>query len=170
MSMSLPLPGARQSRRPPHGARGYSCRRHGRGVERQARLAARGSPWDVAGNHEHYGKPASTRPPYGREHRGARIRDVGLRLPHGKLAALDDWIFSADPVLAWLHDRVEWDAGAKLPLHAAHQDFRSWARLESFREQRLSTTNPFVQRLQAKTIACMAHETRSLVSASSMLR
>jgi hypothetical protein len=44
----------------------------------------------------------------------------------------------------------EWTPTPSFPCMPLPQDFRSWARVESFSEQRLPTINHFVQRLKAR--------------------
>lgn len=108
------------------------------------------------------------------EHIGARIADEEADLllafavegasrlivnrqftePESSKAALRDWIFGADPVLAWIDACATVAIGEKLlPKQEAYEHFRSWARREGFNEPRLPAINNFVIRVKA-------HDTR----------
>lgn len=70
--------------------------------------------------------------------------------PPSSRIALLEWIFSADPVLAWLSSRVEYTSGERLLTKQAYEDFKHWAEAEGFRTDRLPGVNTFVQRLLAQ--------------------
>lgn len=70
--------------------------------------------------------------------------------PDSSRAALHEWIFDADPVLAWITDRAEFAAGARLPKKTAYTDFKIWARAEGFDERRFPAVNNFVARILAQ--------------------
>lgn len=63
--------------------------------------------------------------------------------------ALKDWIFGADPVLAWFEERIDFEEGARLQKQAAYRDFRAWAKCEGFDERRLPSIQNFVGRIKA---------------------
>jgi P4 family phage/plasmid primase-like protien len=63
---------------------------------------------------------------------------------------LREWIFSADPVLAWLADRADYEEGYRLPTKAAYGDFIVWAEAEGIRKDRLPAAPTFVSRLRAQ--------------------
>jgi putative DNA primase/helicase len=86
---------------------------------------------------------------------GARrlIRHREFSIPTSCKAALADWLYGADPVLAWLDDRVEVrpiiDDGPKVRTSYAHEQFLSWAQAEGFKRDTLPAINGFVQRIKA---------------------
>lgn len=70
--------------------------------------------------------------------------------PPSSKAALRDWIFGSDAVLAWFAGCVELDAEARLLKQDAYRHFRSWARNEGYDEGRLPSINNFVARVKAQ--------------------
>lgn len=78
----------------------------------------------------------------------ARVLRTGhFTEPQSSRLALSEWVFSADPVLAWLSNRADYAAGERLNTKQAYEDFKLWAELEGFRSDRLPGVNHFVQRL-----------------------
>ena len=74
-------------------------------------------------------------------------------IPPSSKAALRDWIYTADPVLAWLDECVEVPAAGDRPqqisTRSAYEQFSAWAKAEGFMENKLPAINGFVQRVQA---------------------
>ena len=81
------------------------------------------------------------------------IRHRDFSIPASCKAALNDWLYGADPVLAWLDDCVEVrpivEDGPKVRTSYAHQQFRAWAEAEGFKRDTLPAINGFVQRIKA---------------------
>ncbi len=79
------------------------------------------------------------------------IRERKFSLPSSCKLALVDWIFAADPVLAWLEECVEVqpviDGHPRIATRTAYDMFRTWAFAEGFKN--LPAINGFVQRVQA---------------------
>lgn len=67
--------------------------------------------------------------------------------PLSSRAVLHEWVFNADPVLAWVHNRTEPAPGQRVPTKNAYADFRLWAEQEGFRTDRIPAINNFVQRI-----------------------
>jgi putative DNA primase/helicase len=84
---------------------------------------------------------------------GRVIKNNSFTEPASSKAALEDWMYSADPVLGWLEsDRVEFAIGEHFPeidTRDAYQYFRRWAIDEGFSDQKLPAINGFVQRVVA---------------------
>jgi P4 family phage/plasmid primase-like protien len=84
---------------------------------------------------------------------GRVIKNNSFTEPESSKAALEDWMYSADPVLGWLEsDRVEFAKGKYVPeieTRDAYQYFRRWAIDEGFSDQKLPAINGFVQRVVA---------------------
>ena len=70
--------------------------------------------------------------------------------PASSKESLSDWIFGADPVLAWMAGRTEYAAGERLTTKAAFSDFEFWCEENGFRKDRLPAANNFVQRILAQ--------------------
>ena len=81
------------------------------------------------------------------------IRNRNLSIPDSCKHALDEWLFNADPVLAWLNDCTEVkpivDHHPAVPTREAFVCFRNWAIAEGFKEDKLPAINGFVQRVLA---------------------
>jgi P4 family phage/plasmid primase-like protien len=81
------------------------------------------------------------------------IRHREFSIPASCKAALADWLYGADPVIAWLDDRVEVrpiiEDGPKVRTSYAHAQFLSWAQVEGFKRDTLPAINGFVQRIKA---------------------
>jgi P4 family phage/plasmid primase-like protien len=91
------------------------------------------------------------------------IRQRNFTMPTSCKLALADWIFGADPVLAWLEECTEiWpilNGQPSLRTRAAYQQFRAWATAEGFNGDKLPAINGFVQRVQANTPGVEAKRT-----------
>lgn len=74
-------------------------------------------------------------------------------IPHTCVQALTEWIFGADPVLAWLDECTEvfpFGPGSPyLTTRSAYTSFHNWAVTEGFKGDKLPAINGFVQRIQA---------------------
>lgn len=83
------------------------------------------------------------------------IRNKGFTLPQSSRAAMNDWLFGADPVLAWLSEQVEirpmFNPDARVATRHAFERFREWAIAEGFSDRTLPSINGFVQRITANT-------------------
>jgi P4 family phage/plasmid primase-like protien len=81
------------------------------------------------------------------------IRQKGFTLPPTSKTAINDWLFGADPVLAWLAERVRSrqivDQAPRIATRLAFDEFRDWALSEGFAERTLPSINAFVQRVTA---------------------
>jgi P4 family phage/plasmid primase-like protien len=79
------------------------------------------------------------------------LRQGIFTIPSSCRQALREWIFAADPVPAWLEERVQVDSGGHLQnsikTRAAYNEFRTWAAAEGFRS--LPDINGFVQRVMS---------------------
>lgn len=67
--------------------------------------------------------------------------------------ALTEWLFGADPVLAWIDECTQVVPFAPGDLHlatrSAYNAFHNWATAEGFKADKLPAINGFVQRIQA---------------------
>jgi phage/plasmid-associated DNA primase len=92
------------------------------------------------------------------------IRNRGFTMPDSSKAALKDWLYGADPVLAWLNERVEARPivgdEPKLRTSYAHGQFHSWALAEGFKRETLPAVNGFVQRVKANAVGIEYRRTR----------
>jgi P4 family phage/plasmid primase-like protien len=81
------------------------------------------------------------------------IRQRNFTVPASSRQSLTDWIFGADPVLAWLDECTEVrqvvHGDPKLATRWAYEQFRAWAIDEGFKSDKLPAINGFVQRVQA---------------------
>jgi putative DNA primase/helicase len=79
------------------------------------------------------------------------IRKGCFTIPPSCKQALREWIFAADPILAWIEERVQVDTSADpqkaITTRAAYNEFRTWAAAEGFKA--LPDINGFVQRVLA---------------------
>jgi putative DNA primase/helicase len=91
------------------------------------------------------------------------IRQKGFTVPDSSALALRDWLFGADPVLAWTEARVrECDpARGGYKSGHAHDMFKQWALANGFRDSTIPAVNGFVQRLQANLTNAVVKHTRS---------
>ncbi|MBL8658846.1 MAG: hypothetical protein JNM75_03715 [Rhodospirillales bacterium] len=80
-----------------------------------------------------------------------QFRDFSI--PASSKAALNDWLYGADSVLAWLAECVETrpivDDEPKVRTSYAHRQFRAWAEATGFKRDTLPAINVFVQRIKA---------------------
>jgi phage/plasmid-associated DNA primase len=92
------------------------------------------------------------------------IQNRGFSIPDSSKAALGDWLYGADPVLAWLDERVETRPVVgdepKVRTSYAHDQFHSWALAEGFKRETLPAVNGFVQRLKANATGIEYRRTR----------
>jgi len=85
------------------------------------------------------------------------IKNRRFTVPESSEKALQDWVYGADPVLAWARVRVDPPASLerennKLPMiksSLAHAKFKQWAIEAGYRIGSIPAVNGFVQRLQA---------------------
>jgi putative DNA primase/helicase len=79
------------------------------------------------------------------------IRNGCFTIPRSCKQALREWIFAADPILAWIEERVQVDTSADpqtaITTRAAYNEFRAWAAAEGFKA--LPEINGFVQPVSA---------------------
>jgi len=84
------------------------------------------------------------------------IRQRNFTIPPSSRVALADWIFGADPVLAWLDECVEakphHDGYPCMTTRDAFNQFHTWAVGEGFRNDRIPAINGFVQRVRANAV------------------
>lgn len=84
---------------------------------------------------------------------GRLIRQRDFTMPPSSKRALSDWLFGADPVLAWLDECVEVvpirGNDLKMRTSYAHTQFQQWAAAEGFKKDTLPAINGFVQRIKA---------------------
>ena len=87
--------------------------------------------------------------------RGAQrvIAARAFNIPSSCASALLDWIYSSDPVLAWLEsDEIGYAEGGfvpETPVKVAHRTFIHWASDQGFDDTRLPAINGFSQRVEA---------------------
>jgi P4 family phage/plasmid primase-like protien len=83
------------------------------------------------------------------------IRQRDFSIPASSRAALQDWLYGADPVLAWVGERVNvpptCSAEARVRTSYAYQQFHGWAVAEGYKREMLPAINGFVQRIKANT-------------------
>jgi P4 family phage/plasmid primase-like protien len=81
------------------------------------------------------------------------IRNKGFTLPPSSRVTMNDWLFGADPVLAWLSEQVEvrplLGHGPRVATRHAFERFHEWAIAEGFSDRTLPSINGFVQRITA---------------------
>ena len=69
------------------------------------------------------------------------MQNRGFSIPDSSKVALADWLYGADPVLAWLDERVETRPVVgdqpKVRTSYAHEQFHSWALAEGFKRETL---------------------------------
>jgi putative DNA primase/helicase len=68
--------------------------------------------------------------------------------PQSSKAALREWIYGADPVLAWLDQATVLASSAKIRTMDAYTAFKKWAVAEGYRENSLPEINNFSTRIQ----------------------
>jgi P4 family phage/plasmid primase-like protien len=77
------------------------------------------------------------------------IRNRNFDIPASCKQALNDWIYGADPVLAWIDERIEVADGEVLKTSTAYANFRDWAQAEGYQRDKLPAINGFTQRVMA---------------------
>ncbi|MFC3205625.1 DNA primase family protein [Aquamicrobium soli] len=81
------------------------------------------------------------------------IRQKGFTTPSTSKIVMNDWLFGADPVLAWVAERVHSrqiiDQEPRIATRIAYEHFREWALAEGFSDRTLPSINAFVQRITA---------------------
>ena len=78
------------------------------------------------------------------------LRERKFTTPSSSEEALREWLFGADPVLAWLETAVEIDCDApQIKSAVAYKAFANWAGDEGFSRNKLPAINNFVQRVIA---------------------
>ncbi|TDH60799.1 hypothetical protein E2C06_20080 [Dankookia rubra] len=81
------------------------------------------------------------------------IATQAFTTPASSTEALRDWMYSSDPVLAWLESgEVEFGQSSHVPetrVSVAHDKFHRWASEEGFCRDRLPAVNSFSQRVEA---------------------
>jgi putative DNA primase/helicase len=81
--------------------------------------------------------------------------------PASSAAALREWVFNADPVLAWYATRAEYNSGGRVLTKHAYADFVDFAAAEGYRAERLPAVNVFVSRLLAQDGRLSRHKNDS---------
>jgi P4 family phage/plasmid primase-like protien len=84
------------------------------------------------------------------------IRQRDFTIPPSSKATLQEWLYTADPVLAWVRACVtivptaspEWRE-TKIKSRDVYDHFATWAKAEHYLERTLPALNSFVQRLHA---------------------
>lgn len=93
------------------------------------------------------------------------IRQRHFTIPASCKQALADWIFGADPVLAWLDECAEVkpivNGYPNLATRGAYDAFRAWAVTEGFKHDKLPAINGFVQRVQANATGVEHRRTKN---------
>lgn len=69
--------------------------------------------------------------------------------PQSSKEALKDWLYGADPVLAWLDQVAVLDSKAQIQPRHAYTAFKEWALAEGYRENVLPAISTFSHRIQA---------------------
>jgi P4 family phage/plasmid primase-like protien len=91
------------------------------------------------------------------------VRERNFTIPASCKQALADWIFGADPVLAWLGECVDLQPIVNgLPAvmtRKAFEHFHAWAIAEGFRKETVPGINGFVQRVKANKEGVEYHRT-----------
>lgn len=84
---------------------------------------------------------------------GRLIRQRNFNIPISCKESLSEWIFGADPVLAWLHGctkvRPVVNGDPRIRTRAAFEAFQTWATAEGFKRESLPNASTFVQRVIA---------------------
>ena len=84
------------------------------------------------------------------------VRQRNFSLPSSCKHALNEWLFAADPVLAWISERVEVRPVSNhepaIATREAYNDFYRWAVNEGFKSDKLPAINGFVQRVLANAV------------------
>jgi putative DNA primase/helicase len=89
------------------------------------------------------------------------IRERKFTVPKSSQEALLDWLYSADPVIAWLHERVTVcsivNNQPALATNVAYARFKEWAVAQGFKSELLPAINGFTQRIKANAPGIRCH-------------
>ncbi|MBT3358798.1 MAG: hypothetical protein HN403_04115 [Rhodospirillales bacterium] len=92
------------------------------------------------------------------------IRNKVFTLPLSSRTAMNDWLYGADPVLAWLSEQVEPQPilghEPRIATRHAYEYFREWVIAEGFSERTIPSINAFVQRITANATGIEYRRTR----------
>lgn len=82
---------------------------------------------------------------------GARrlLKQKRFTEPDSSKLALKEWIYGADPVLAWIENEAILDPNAETQPRHAYANFKEWAIAEGYRENTLPAINTFSSRVLA---------------------
>jgi len=78
------------------------------------------------------------------------LRQGQFTEPPSCRVALRDWLYGADPVIAWLDSCTEYAQGVRTQKKDAYEEFQRWAGEEGFNRHHLPSINNFVQRVLAQ--------------------
>ncbi len=91
------------------------------------------------------------------------IRDRDFTIPESSRKAMLEWLYTSDPVLAWVHQRVTVkpieNGQPKVTSAYAYSQFQSWAISEGFKRERLPAINGFVQKITANVLGIQKNNT-----------
>jgi len=92
------------------------------------------------------------------------VKNRNFTIPKSCKAALNEWIYSADPVLAWVHQCVKAQPANETDIKRvrtrdAYAQFKIWAVQEGFKEERLPEHNSFTTRVTANAAGIEYHRT-----------
>jgi P4 family phage/plasmid primase-like protien len=76
------------------------------------------------------------------------LRTGGFTHPASSRQALREWVYQADPVLAWKERRTTYSATAQTPVNVAYTDFLNWADVEGVDKAKQPAVNNFVNSLR----------------------
>ena len=92
------------------------------------------------------------------------VRQRNFTAPPSSKGAMNEWLFGADPVLAWLSDQVDirpvTDPAARTRTKDAFEQFRTWSLAEGFGDRTLPQISAFTQRIQANAKGIEYRRTR----------
>ena len=140
-----------------------------RGVQRRLLVIPFNRTIPEAERIEHIGKRIGNEEPdqllaWAVEGASRLIRNRMFSLTPSCRIAMTDWIFGADPVLAWLSEDVETQPllghEPRVATRHAYDRFRVWALAEGFSERTLPSINTFVQRIIANATGIEYRRTR----------
>jgi P4 family phage/plasmid primase-like protien len=91
------------------------------------------------------------------------VRQRNFTVPPSCKQALNDWIFGADPVLAWISECVQArpvvEGRPAISTRDAYTQFHTWAVAEGFKTDKLPAINGFTQRVLANAPGIEHHRT-----------
>ncbi len=90
------------------------------------------------------------------------IRQRNFAIPQSCKQALEEWLFEADPVLAWVNEEVSVqpinDLGhPRITTRTAYERFRTWAINEGYKNETLPAIRSFTCRIQANVAGIRYH-------------